>query len=226
MILDYSYKQLLKVAVPMMISGFIQSIVMITDSAFISRYSTDAFDAVGNGGLLYITMYMCLMGMGDGAQIIIARRFGSNQASRIGRIFGTSAITNLILAILLFVLLYFVMPAQIMAYSKYDTLATLQGQFIQIRSFALFFAFITITIQAFFLAKGKTWVVLIAAIITASSNVLMDYVLIFGEYGFPKMGVEGAALASTLADGLGMLFLLIFLLVSEEARNLKLFRNF
>lgn len=226
MILDYSYKQLLKVAVPMMISGFIQSIVMITDSAFISRYSTDAFDAVGNGGLLYITMYMCLTGMGDGAQIIIARRFGSNQASRIGRIFGTSAITNLILAILLFVLLYFVMPAQIMAYSKYDTIATLQGQFIQIRSFALFFAFITITIQAFFLAKGKTWVVLIAAIITASSNILMDYVLIFGEYGFPKMGVEGAALASTLADGLGMLFLLIFLLVSEEARNLKLFRNF
>jgi len=224
--LDYSYKQILKVAIPMMISGFIQSIVMITDSAFISRYSTEAFDAVGNGGLAYITMFMCLLGMGDGAQIIIARRFGSNQESRIGRVFGTSVITNLLLAILLFVFLYFVMPPQIAAYSKNETIASLQGQFIQIRSFALFFAFVTVSIQAFFLAKGKTWVVLISALITALSNVLLDYTLIFGKLGMPEMGLEGAALASTLADGMGMLFLLIFLLISDDARSLKLFQYF
>jgi multidrug resistance protein, MATE family len=226
MILEYSYKQILKVAIPMMISGFIQSIVMITDSAFISRYSTEAFDAVGNGGLAYITMYMCLLGMGDGSQIIIARRFGSDQASRIGRVFGTSVITNLLLAILLFVILYFAMPPQILAYSKNPTIASLQGQFIQIRSFALFFAFVTVSIQAFFLAKGKTWVVLISALITALSNVLLDYTLIFGKLGMPEMGLEGAALASTIADGMGMLFLLIFLLISEDARSLKLFRHF
>ena len=74
--LELRYKTILAVALPMMISGFIQSIVLITDAAFISRYSTEAFDAVGNGGLIYITMYMCLLGMGDGAQIIIARRIG------------------------------------------------------------------------------------------------------------------------------------------------------
>jgi len=226
MILDISYKQILKVAIPMMISGFIQSLVMITDSAFISRYSTEAFDAVGNGGLLYITMYMCLLGMGDGAQIIIARRFGSNQPSRIGRVFGTAVITNLLLAILLFIILYFFMPEQVIAYSKNQVIASLQGEFIQIRSFALFFAFLTVSIQAFFLAKGKSWVVLISAIITALSNVFLDYGLIFGKLGFPEMGLEGAALASTLADGFGMLFLVIFLLLSSEARNLKLFRHF
>ena len=224
--LEYSYKQILKVALPMMISGFIQSIVMITDSAFISRYSTESFDAVGNGGLLYITMYMCLLGMGDGSQIIIARRLGSNQASRIGRVFGTSIITNFLLAIMLFIVLYFIMPSQLMAYSKNDTIANLQGQFIQIRSFALFFAFVTVSIQAFFLAKGKTWVVLISAIITALSNIILDYALIFGELGMPEMGLEGAALASTLADGMGMLFLLMFILISEDARSLKLFRHF
>jgi len=48
--LDFRYKTLLGVALPMMVSGFIQSIVLITDASFISRYSTEAFDALGNGG--------------------------------------------------------------------------------------------------------------------------------------------------------------------------------
>ena len=61
---------------PLMVSGFIQSIVLLTDSAFLSRYSTLAFDAVGNAGLLFITCFMILVGLGDGTQIILARRIG------------------------------------------------------------------------------------------------------------------------------------------------------
>ena len=79
--LDLKYKTILRVAVPLMVSSFIQSIVLITDASFISRYSTLAFDAVGNGGLIYVTMYMALAGMGDGAQIIIARRIGQENTN-------------------------------------------------------------------------------------------------------------------------------------------------
>jgi putative MATE family efflux protein len=192
----------------------------------VARYSTEAFDAVGNGGMLFVTMYMTLLGMGDGAQIIIARRIGEEHTSAIGRVFGTSLITHFFLAIILFSILYWVMPAAVMSYSKNAQIAEMQGKFIQIRSFALFFAMITISIQALFLAKGKTWVVLIAAIITATSNVILDYGLIFGEMGLPEKGMEGAALASTIADGLGMLFLVIYLFFSEERRTYKLFEYF
>lgn len=52
--LDIRYRTILGVALPLMVSSFIQSIVLITDSAFISRFDTLAFDAVGNGGLIYI----------------------------------------------------------------------------------------------------------------------------------------------------------------------------
>ena len=158
--LELRYKTILAVALPMMISGFIQSIVLITDAAFISRYSTEAFDAVGNGGLIYITMYMCLLGMGDGAQIIIARRIGEERPEAIGRIFGSSVLMNCLLAAVLFVILYFIMPGAVLGYSKNQEIAALQGDYIQIRSFALFFSMITIAIQAFFLAKGRTVVVL------------------------------------------------------------------
>lgn len=224
--LDLRYKTIIAVALPMMVSGFIQSIVLLTDASFIARYSTEAFDAVGNGGLLYVTMYMTLLGMGDGAQIIIARRIGEERPDAIGRIFGTSLLTHFLLAIILFAVLYWIMPGAVLGYSKNQEIASLQGDYVQIRSFALFFAMITISIQALFLAKGKTWVVLMASIITALSNVVLDYGMIFGELGFPEMGLKGAAFASTIADGMGMLFLVIYLIFSEEHRIYKLFEYF
>lgn len=224
--LDLKYKTILSVAVPLMVSSFIQSIVLITDAAFLSRYSTLAFDAVGNAGLIYITVYMALAGMGDGSQILIARRIGQENTNAIGRIFGSSIVSNFMIAFVLFLIIQFVMPDLLNYYSKHKDLAHLQVEFIHIRGFALFFAMITLSIQAFFLAIGKTWVVLIAALITASSNILLDYVLIFGEWGFPSLGLKGAAWANTIADACGMLFLVIFLIFSKERKKLKLFAHF
>lgn len=224
--LDLKYKTILSVAVPLMVSSFIQSIVLITDAAFLSRYSTLAFDAVGNAGLIYITVYMALAGMGDGAQILIARRIGQENTNAIGRIFGSSIVSNFMIAACLFLIIQLVMPDLLNYYSKHKDLAHLQVEFIHIRGFALFFAMITLSIQAFFLAIGKTWVVLIAALITASSNILLDYVLIFGEWGFPSLGLKGAAWANTIADACGMLFLVIFLIFSKERKKLKLFAHF
>ena len=224
--LSINYKSILGVALPMMVSGFVQSIVLITDASFISRYSTEAFDAVGNAGLLYVTIYMCLVGMGDGAQIIIARRIGEERISAIGRVFGTSFLTNFILAISFFGVLYWFLPTAIIGYSKNQEIALLQGDFLRIRSFALFFAMITITVQAFLLAKGKSMIVLYAALITAISNIFLANALIFGKFGLPEMGIEGAALANTIADGLGMSFLVIYLIFSTERKEYQLFAHF
>jgi len=224
--LDLKYKTILSVAVPLMVSSFIQSVVLITDASFISRHSTIAFDAVGNGGLIYITMYMALAGMGDGSQILIARRIGQQNTGAIGRIFGTSILTHFILASLLFLFIQFVMPDLLNSYSKHKDLSLLQGEYIQIRSYALFFAMISLSVQAFFLANGKTWVVMVSALATASTNIALDYLMIFGQGGFPEMGLQGAAWASTIADGIGMLFLVGFLFFSVERKQLALFSHF
>ncbi len=224
--LDFRYKTLLGVALPMMVSGFIQSIVLITDASFISRYSTNAFDALGNGGLIYIALYMMLVGMSDGSQIIIARRIGENRIDAIGRIFGTTVFTLLMIGTMLFLVLHFLIPDWIISYSANKNIASLQGEFLNIRSFSLFFAVITLSIQAMLIAKGKTMVVLIAALITASTNVILAYSLIFGNFGLPRMGIEGAALASTLAEACSMTFLIIYLYFSIERREYRLFSYF
>jgi len=200
----------------MMFSGFIQSVVLITDASFISRYSTIAFDAVGNAGLIYITFYMLIVGVGDGAQIIMARRIGENKHDMLSRVFSAGLFFQLMFSGLLFLFMFFLIPDWITTYSLNQNIATLQGDYIGIRSMAIFPACLFLMMQAYFLAKGKTFPVLIAAVFTASLNILLDYSLIFGHFGFPEMGVKGAALASTCSDLLGMLTLLCFFVLDKE----------
>ena len=224
--LDLKYKTILSVALPLMASSFIQSVVLLTDAAFISRYDISAFDAVGNGGLLYITLFVALVGMGDGAQIIIARRIGQKQEDAISSIFSTSIAVHFLFAIILFLIAQYALPIALDTFVHHRDLGILQNDFLQIRSHALFFAMITLSIQAFMLAQGKTWVVLISAVLTAVSNVVLDWLMIFGKFGFPELGLKGAALASTIADGIGMIFLLFYLLYGGDAKKFNLIRQF
>jgi MATE family multidrug resistance protein len=224
-VLELNYRTILRVAVPLMVSNFIQSIVLLTDAAFISRYDTNAFDAVGNAGLIYITLYVALGGMGDGAQILMARRIGQQKEESIQRIFTNSILTHVLIAFVLFCFAQLILPGMMHSFVKHRDLAHFQTKFITIRSFALFFVMITLSIQALMLAQGKTWIVLLSALVIAGTNILLDWGLIFGEFGLPEMGLEGAALASTLADGMGMVFLVGYLFLGGDAKKYKLFKN-
>lgn len=221
--LDLRYRSILAMAIPLMGSTFIQSVVLITDSAFLSRYDTISFDAAGNGGLVYITLFMALVGMSDGAQILMARRIGQQKEHLLARIFGTTLFTNLMLVLVLFSLIKFVLPDFIQGYAHNEAVAKGQIEYINIRGYGLFFAMVSLSINAYFMAMGKTSAVFLSAIVTACSNIFLDYSLIFGHFGLPEMGLEGAAIASTLSDGLGMVFLIIVLSRSQSRKDHKLF---
>ena len=225
--LEYKYKNILGVALPLMVSSFIQSIVLISDSAFLSRFDTLAFDACGNASLIYVTLFMALNGLSDGVQILIARRIGQDKQHAIGRIFGTSIFTIGLVSLLLFLFLYFIVPILLPLYTKHTDLANAQIEFLSIRSYALLFCMLSLPIQAFFLAIGKTWVVLLSALIIAVSNIILGYLFIFGVGNLiPPLGIKGAAFASTIAEFLGMLFLGLFMLFSKERKLYQMFEHF
>ncbi len=223
--LDLRYRTILSVAVPLMASSFIQSVVMITDSYFLSRYDTIAFDAVGNGGMIYVTLFVALMGMSDGAQILMARRIGEKKENLLAQIFGTTLLTNTVIAVLLLALVQWFLPEMIRSFTYHENIATAEIEFVRIRSFGLLFSMITLAASAYFMALGKTYVILLSAAVIAFTNIFLDYSLIFGNCGFSEMGVAGAAYASMLADGAGMLFLIGALIVSKERKDHRLFKE-
>ncbi len=224
--LDFKYLSILKVAIPLMASSFIQAIVMITDTAFLSRYNTLAFDASGNAGMLYMTMFIAMMGMSDGSQILMARRIGQNKLKRIGLIFGTSLITLFGLALLFWSVLHWIIPSFLHSVSENQAIATLQVEFLSFRSYSLFLGVFLLVTQAFLYATGKTTIVVINALLVALSNVVLDYGLIFGHLGLPELGIKGAALASTMAEGIGALFLTTYLFFGKQRKEYHLFSHF
>lgn len=209
----------------MMGASFIQSIVLLTDSAFLTRYDNDAFAAAGNAGLIFVTLFMFITGMSDGAQILISRKIGEKNYGAIGRILSNSQISLLGLVSILFVLTYFYMPSFILSYASNPKIGHLQGEYLSIRSIALFFALIQLPLQAYYFAWGRSLIPFTATLITAFGNVFLDYSMIFGNFGFPEMGLQGAAWASTISDGFGAFFLLSYTILSKEHIKNKLFQT-
>jgi putative MATE family efflux protein len=213
---------MLKVALPLMLSGFIQSIISITDAAFLGRYSALAYEASGSAGLWYITFYMVFIGLSDGAQIGMAQKIGESNKLGFGAIFQSNWVLLVIAAFLLFICVQWFMPSCMHYFVKNQTLANAEQRFLEIRSFSFWAATIALTIQSAYLAKGKTSLVMIAAAIVAFSNILLDYLLIFGIGPFPKWGMEGAAIASTIAEYIGMLFLVGTMIYGKLATEFSL----
>lgn len=209
-----------------MFSSFIESVVFLTDAAFLSRYSAIAYDANGNAGLIYITLFMAMFGMSDGSQILTARRIGEGKLHTIEEIFQTNLLILAFLSGIFFFFIQYYCPTIITQYTQNKELAAAQIEFLNIRSFALFFGIILLSIQSYFLANGKTTVVLLGSLIIAISNVFMDYFLIFGTRWIPQMGIKGAALASTMAEGLGMLYFIFALSYESKRRAYYFIKNF
>lgn len=210
--LDYSYKGILKVALPIMLSGFIQSVISITDAAFLGHFSRDAYDAASTGGLWHITLSMILIGWSDGAQIKMAQYIGENRLDKFKASFISNILILLFSTIVLFLFVQFVCESFLLETTKNKELAQGEFRFIEIRSFSFIASIISLSIQAKLLAEGKTKFVLFYSLIVALTNVILDYCLIFGNFSFPRWGMEGAAIASTLAEIIGMLFYLIVFL--------------
>ncbi|MCJ8288953.1 MAG: MATE family efflux transporter [Crocinitomicaceae bacterium] len=224
--LNLSYRTILSVAIPLMGSTFIQSIVLLTDSSFLSRYDTLAFDAAGNGGLIYITMFMTLVGLNEGTQILMARRIGENRESLLPRIFGSSIIINFFIAAILFLFSWFILPDIISSNARNMELGQMQVDYVQIRSYGIIPSTISLAILAYFTSTGKTFMILINSLIIAFANIGMDYTFIFGHFGFSEMGLDGAAIASTISDYIGLIFLVIAIYLQPTARKHEMLSKF
>lgn len=220
-----SYKTILSVALPLMVGTFIQSIVMISDAAILSRYSITSFDASGNAGLIYITLFMGLSGLGDAGQIIMARRIGEKNIQTLNAVIQSSMLFNLMMATLFFGLVYFVIPSLVDSIVVDVNIASEEKLFLSVRSFGFFIAAIFLSLNAFFLAIGKTWVILFSTITFASCNILFDYLLVFGIGPFPEMGIQGAALASVIGEFIAVLMMISIILFGKTARPFQLFKK-
>jgi Na+-driven multidrug efflux pump len=114
----------------------------------------------------------------------------------------------------------------LMSYSKNKELAQEQIDFLSIRSYGFFMGILMLSLNSFFMATGKTWVIMVSTAFFATSNIILDYLLIFGFWEIEPMGVKGAALASVISEGLTAVVLLFLLYTSKERIIYGIFSQF
>lgn len=224
----YTYKQIGAVSYPIFLSLLAQNIINVTDTAFLGHVGEVELGASAMGGLFYICAFTIAFGFSTGSQIVIARRNGEKMYSQIGPVMIQGVFFLLALATILFSLSRLFTNDLMHLIISSDALREKTIDFLDIRIFGFFFSFVNVMFRALFVGITRTKILTINAILMAITNVVLDYILIFGKWGFPEMGIKGAAIASVISEIISILFFVIYTKynVNLEKYGLNKIRSF
>jgi len=221
---SYSYKEIWKVSYPLIIGGMAQAFINVTDSAFLGRVSEVAMGASAIGGLFFVTLLMLGMGFGVGAQIIIARLDGEGRQNDIGSITHQALYFLVVLSVALIAFSLASGKEFLSYFVKSPDVLHACLQYLNIRSFGFFFVFILIGFRSFYAGVADTKIISYTTILMAAANFVLNYCLVFGNWGFPEMGIAGSALASTTSEGLAAIYMIVYTLNNKEAGKYNLLK--
>ena len=206
------------IAWPIMLSLVAQNIVNVTDTAFLGRVGEIELGASAIGGLLYTTLFMVAFGFSTGVQILVARRNGEKNYLAIGRIFDNSFYFMGLTSLLITFFVIFIGPALLKPFMASEAVFTASSTYLVYRIPGLFFASSALLFRSFYTGIAFTRYLSISSAIMAGVNVVLDYAMIFGHWGFPQMGIQGAAIASAISEVCALLF---FILITWRNTRLK-----
>jgi putative MATE family efflux protein len=221
---NISYNRIWSIAYPIILGSVAQNLINVTDTAFLGRVGEVALGASALGGMFYMVLIMLGMGFGTGAQIIIARRFGEGKNDQIGKTFVHAFYFMLPLAVVAFFTLLLFGNQILRPLVSSDAIYEASVRFVDYRLYGLFFAFGQILFRSFYIGIARTQIITWSTLVMAIVNIALDYALIFGNWGFPEMGIEGAALASVIAEGIALVFLFINTQYRKHPANFQLYQ--
>lgn len=220
---EISYKQIIKIALPISIAILVPQINYITNNIFLGMLGKDEFGAAGITGVFYLIFAAIGYGLNNGLQALIARRAGENQPEKIGQVFTQGMLIALCISLIgIFITLTF-SPVIFRNLLHDHVQAERVISFLRIRIWGLPFLYLYQMRNALLVGTNQSRFLIIGSLAETLSNISLDYVLIFGKLGLPALGFNGAAVASIMAEAIGML--VVFGIVQWKGMN-KRFRLF
>lgn len=207
-----------------MLGSLGQNIINLIDTGFLGRVGQVELGAGALAGIFYFVLFMVGYAFNNGMQIIISRRMGEGKKSEVGNIVDHEFYLLIFIAVLEFAFLYFLSPVILARFIQSKEILNATVTFLTFRAFGIFFGLFNSCLQQFFIGIGKTSIINFSTVVLAVSNIVLAYLLIFGHHGFPKMGIGGAALASTISEGIVMLVYIIVLYQRKLPEEYNLFR--
>ena len=205
---------LLSMALPMVISMFVNSLYNIIDSIFVAKISEDAMTALSLVYPVQNLINSIAVGFGVGINAVIAMFLGAGKAKEANKAATQGLFLNVIHGILLTIVGLMIMPSFLAMFTNDQTVI---GMGLQYSTIILMFSTIimaSISFEKIFQAVGNMVITMIALMTGCIVNIVLDPLLIFGIGFFPKLGIQGAALAT----GIGQSSTLILYLIAYVLR--------
>lgn len=204
-------KRIFKIALPAVGEMMLYMLIWVIDTMMVGNYGGEtAVSAVGLSSEIFYTITNLFVGMGLGVGMtsIISRAMGSKDIERAKRVSHMGIKITLYIGIIMFLIFYFY-SYEIMKFAKAEgEVLKLGAKYFRICSLMVIFNVVRNAITSIFIGCQDTKTPLYVAGVINVVNILLDYLLIFGKFGFPEMGVEGAAWATVAANVGGFIFII------------------
>lgn len=203
-------KALWVLAIPMMIESLVFTALNFTDMFFVGKLGTEALSAAGIVGIIVMTVVSIAFGLSIATIAIVSRRIGENKYHQAAEAAFNGGLIGLALGVVLSVIML-LLQKQVLGLFNLDakTLAFANDYY-----FWMFLGrpliFVNSMIGGSLRGAGHPNKTLIANSIAVGLNIILDPILIFGYFGFPAMGISGAAIATIFSEFIGVMFMIYY----------------
>jgi len=202
-------KEFLTLVIPIATQNLILSSLNLIDTIMVGQLGEQSIAAVGLANQFYFLFNLLLFGIISGASILFAQYWGKKDLVNFRKVQGIALITSILCAIV-FNVIGVLFPEFVMGiFSTDPVVIALGSQFLKVSSMSYIFTSITFCYSFASRASGEAKIPLFSSIIAILINIVLNYILIFGKFGFAPMGVKGSATGTLIARIVEMCVILI-----------------
>jgi len=204
---ELSY-EIWRLAGPIVLGMVSQTLMNLVDTAMVGRLGPAALAATGLGGLLSWMVLGTLSGLHVGVQAVTARRFGEGNTSEAGKTLDNGILIGFLVGSICTMFFSHIFSS-LFRFVSNDPAVTIPGSgYIYYRLLSGLPFLIIAAQRGFFNGISQTRLHMRVVLVNNVLNVILNYALIFGKFGFPRMEAPGAGLATSLATVIGALYFL------------------
>lgn len=223
--MNISYKNICKIAFPVLVSLLVEQLIGITDTAFLGHVGEVELGASAIAGVFYLIFFVIGSGFGVGLQVLIARLNGEKEYPKLTDIFTTGLSFMVLLAVIMILLSKLVSPAVLHAIIKSDDIYSAATRYLDWRIFGLVFSFIITAFRAYYVGITRTKILSMCSLLMVVVNIVCNYILVFGKFGAPALGIEGAAIGSCIAEMSAAMIYLFHYAAKEKVSSFSPFKD-
>ena len=201
-------REIVRLALPVIAGMISHTTLNIVDMAMVGRLGDVALAAVGLGSFFILVAVLVFGALNIGTQAVTSRRLGEDRPEEYPRIVANSLLLAFVVGLAASAAGYFLTPWIFSLLSSDPGVVNTGIPYLEIRFLGLFTMVMIFTLRGFVFGIARVRIDMTVSIIVNLLNILLNWVLIFGKLGFPRLDVRGAALASVISTIIGLVLYL------------------